>query len=503
MGCLLKPYIYLVLNPKKAIVIGAGIAGLATSLRLRHKGYEVSVFESNPYAGGKLHAFTRDGYRFDAGPSLFTMPGLVDELFRLFSEDPTAFFPYIRKESVCNYFWDDGSRFTVPADLEQFIVNAAREFGEPERNLRRYLKDSKRKYDVAGGIFLEKSLHKFATYLSPEIFNALLHMPWLDTGTTLDAVNRSSFKNPRLVQLFNRYATYNGSSPYRTPGIMSMIPHLEMHHGTFLPKEGMHAISQSLYNLAVRQGISFQLGEGVERILVEKGVSQGVRTGTGDYDADVVVSNMDVYPTYRKLLPDQPQPEAVLARERSGSALIFYWGINREFPELDLHNIFFSEDYKAEFKHQFELGSFADDLTVYVNITSKDIPGDAPPGGENWFVMVNAPADTGQDWAGLTLLVRERILRKLSSALRTEIGNHIVTEEVLDPPAIASRTSSHMGSLYGTSSNSRFAAFLRHPNFTGRISNLYFCGGSVHPGGGIPLCLLSAKIVSGLVPSVS
>jgi phytoene dehydrogenase-like protein len=245
------------------------------------------------------------------------------------------------------------------------------------------------------------------------------------------------------------------------------------------------------------------VGEGVERILVEKGVAQGVRTATGDYDADVVVSNMDVYPTYRKLLPDQPQPEAVLARERSGSALIFYWGIDRTFPELDLHNIFFSEDYKAEFKHQFELGSFADDLTVYVNITSKDIPGDAPPGGENWFVMVNAPADTGQDWAGLTSLVRERILRKLSSALRTEIGNHIVTEEVLDPPAIASRTSSHMGSLYGTSSNSRFAAFLRHPNFTGRISNLYFCGGSVHPGGGIPLCLLSAKIVSGLVLSVS
>lgn len=501
--CEAKPYFYLDLKQKKAIVIGAGIAGLAASLRLRHKGYAVRVFESNGYAGGKLHAFTLDGYRFDAGPSLFTMPGLVEELFHLFSEDPATHFPYIRKESVCNYFWDDGSQFHVSADPDKFIREAAIAFGEPEQRLRDYLKDSQRKYDVAGGIFLEKSLHKFGTYLSPEVFKALLHMPWLDTGTTLDTVNRKSFRNPRLVQLFNRYATYNGSSPYRTPGIMSMIPHLEMHYGTFLPRKGMHAISQSLYDLAIRQGVKFHLGEPVERIVVKQGCAQAVRTAGGEFDADVVVSNMDVYPTYRKLLPDQPQPEAVLARERSGSALIFYWGIDRTFPELDLHNIFFSNDYQAEFRHQFELGSFADDLTVYVNITSKDILTDAPPGCENWFVMVNAPADTGQDWPGLTSGVRERVLRKLSAVLQTDLSPHIVTEEVLDPPTIASRTSSYRGSLYGTSSNSRFAAFLRHPNFTGRISNLYFCGGSVHPGGGIPLCLLSAKIVSGLVPSAA
>lgn len=499
--CVFKPYIYLDLKRKKTIVIGAGIAGLATALRLQHKGYEVQVFEANPYAGGKLHAFTRDGYRFDAGPSLFTMPGLVEELFKLFSEDPVSHFPYIRKNSVCNYFWNEGLRFTVSADPESFIQSASKTFGEPEENLRKYLKDSKSKYEVAGGIFLEKSLHKLGTYISTDVLKALLHMPWLDTGTTLDAVNRNWFRNSRLVQLFNRYATYNGSSPYRTPGIMSMIPHLEMHYGTFLPKEGMHAISKSLYNLALRQGVSFRLSEPVERILVKNGAAEGVRTATGEYKADVVVSNMDVYPTYRRLLPDQPQPEAVLARERSGSALIFYWGINRTFPELDLHNIFFSNDYRAEFKHQFELGSFADDLTVYVNITSKDIPSDAPHGCENWFVMVNAPADNGQDWGALTAEVRERILRKLSSVLQTDLSSHIATEEVLDPPTIASRTSSHMGSLYGTSSNSRFAAFLRHPNFTGKISNLYFCGGSVHPGGGIPLCLLSAKIVSGLVPS--
>jgi phytoene desaturase len=282
---------------------------------------------------------------------------------------------------------------------------------------------------------------------------------------------------------------------------MSMIPHLEMHYGTFLPEKGMHDISQSLTRLAKSEGVVFHLNEAVDRIDVENGKAVGVQTQAGAHTADLVVSNMDVLPTYRRLLPDQQQPEAILARERSGSALIFYWGIRRAFPELDLHNIFFSSDYRAEFEAQFE-GELADDLTVYVNITSKDLPGDAPEGCENWFVMVNAPSDTGQDWQQLRLAVRERILQKLSRNLNVDIASLIAVEEILDPPLIQQRTSSHQGSLYGTSSNSRFAAFMRHPNFTSRIRSLYFCGGSVHPGGGIPLCLYSAKIVADQIPDV-
>ncbi|MEJ2006313.1 MAG: phytoene desaturase, partial [Cyclobacteriaceae bacterium] len=188
------------------------------------------------------------------------------------------------------------------------------------------------------------------------------------------------------------------------------------------------------------------------------------------------------------------------AQERSSSALIFYWGISSEFEELDLHNIFFSENYRDEFDQIFRKKEPGTDPTIYVNITSKENPGDAPDGHEHWFVMVNVPANEGQNWDELIPVVRNRILHKLKRILNIDIESLIQEESVLDPRLIESRTSSYQGALYGTSSNSTLAAFFRHPNFKRSIPNLYFCGGSVHPGGGIPLCLLSAKIVGDLVP---
>ena len=189
----------------------------------------------------------------------------------------------------------------------------------------------------------------------------------------------------------------------------------------------------------------------------------------------------------------------MLRQPRSSSALIFYWGIRKEFHALDLHNIFFSEDYNQEFKYIFKKQQVYNDPTVYVNITSKENKSDAPKGCENWFVMVNVPSNTGQDWDNIINNVRSNILKKLSISLSVNLEDLIESETVLDPRLIESKTNSYQGALYGASSNNKFAAFLRHPNFSQQISNLYFCGGSVHPGGGIPLCLLSGKIVSDLI----
>ncbi|MFT7347080.1 MAG: diapolycopene oxygenase, partial [Cryomorphaceae bacterium] len=208
--------------------------------------------------------------------------------------------------------------------------------------------------------------------------------------------------------------------------------------------------------------------------------------------------NMDVIPTYNRLLPDHDIPGRVEKQERSSSALIFYWGMEKKFDHLGLHNIFWSEDYQKEFSLLFEKKEITDDPTIYVNITSKHEKNDAPEGCENWFVMVNAPHVAGQDWEKTELETRKNILEKLSRMLGMDVEPFIKTERVLNPPTLESQTSSYLGSLYGTSSNDRMAAFLRHPNFTSKIKNLYFCGGSVHPGGGIPLCLLSGKIVSDL-----
>ena len=321
--------------------------------------------------------------------------------------------------------------------------------------------------------------------------------------TDLNSLNTRYFNNPKLVQLFNRFATYNGSSPYKTPGIMSMIPHLEMGLGTYFPKGGMHTIPMSLFKLAQNLGIGFHFNERVQEILVEQHQVIGIKTGDQEVKADVVVSNMDVYPTYKSLLKKQKAPERVLSQERSSSALIFYWGISKEFPQLDLHNIFFSEHYREEFKAIFEEKTLFDDPTVYINISSKEEASDAPMGSENWFVMINAPGNYGQNWEALIKKAKENILVKLSRILECDIASHIVTEMVLDPIGIENNTSSYRGALYGAASNSKFSAFLRHPNFSSTLKQLYFCGGSVHPGGGIPLCLLSAKIVADQIPEVT
>jgi len=168
-----------------------------------------------------------------------------------------------------------------------------------------------------------------------------------------------------------------------------------------------------------------------------------------------------------------------------------------------LHNIFFSKDYKKEFEAIFNSKSIDDDPTIYINITSKDVPADAPKHSENWFVMINTPADHGQNWEEELTRLRKIVIAKLSKQLNKDIAPLIVCEEVLTPPMIQAKTTSYMGALYGASSNKAMAAFLRHPNFSKRLKNLYFCGGSVHPGGGIPLCLLSAKIVDDMIPVYS
>jgi phytoene desaturase len=316
---------------KQAIVIGAGIAGLASALRLRKQGFEVVVFEAAGFPGGKLREFTEAGYRFDYGPSLFTMPQLVDELFSLFGEEPADHFRYIRKENICNYFWSDGTRYTVPADERKFVATAAETFGEQKQEIEKYLQKNALKYKLTAPLFIEKSLHKRSTYFSKNTFTALSRILQYDLLQSLNGVNKKFFKNKKLVQLFNRYATYNGSSPYRTPGIMSMIPHLEMHFGAFLPEGGMHDITNSLYDLAVRQGIAFRFNEKVENIDYTKRIVTGVTTASGEHRADVVVSNMDIYSTYQHLLPNYPAPQYIMKQERSSSALIFYWGVKQSF----------------------------------------------------------------------------------------------------------------------------------------------------------------------------
>tara|TARA_B100000989_G_scaffold59179_1_gene40347 strand:+ start:729 stop:2192 length:1464 start_codon:yes stop_codon:yes gene_type:complete len=484
---------------RKAIIIGSGIAGLAISIRLKSKGYDVEVYEKNENVGGKLSDFYIDNFRHDFGPKLFTMPNLLEDLYVEAGVKINDYFKYEKLEIACKYFWDDGYTFNAYSNNKKFIEEVSKKFNKEENNVESYISRSKKKFNLVRKIFLEKSLHRISTYISFYTFKAIFNFFQLNIFITLNSLNKIYFRDKKLIQLFNRFATYNGSSPYMTSGIMSIIQHLEHDIGVFMPKKGISDISYSLYNLALDLGIKFYLNSEIDKIIIKDKSAVGVVINNIDHKADIIISNMDVSLTYDKLLKGYKKPFFIKNYQPSSSALVFYWNMNRSFPSINVHNVIFSKDQKEEFDYIFNKKLIYNDPTVYICSTSKIVREDAPSGCENWFILINSPFDNGQDWEKIKKDIRNNIIKKINSTLKVDIESNIIGEKILTPVDIETKTLSKFGSLYGSSSNSLKSAFIRHPNFSKNINNLYFCGGSVHPGGGIPLCLNSAKIVSDLI----
>jgi len=485
---------------KKAGIIGAGIAGMASAIHLARKGYNVQVFEQAPTYGGKLGTAQIGNYRFDLGPSLFTMPHFVEELL---DEELLKEFQVIRLEILCHYFYDHQEKpFIASGNIDNFIEDASEYFQENPENIRKFLKKAKEVYDITAPVFLENSLHKISTYTSKAGRKGIANLYRIDMFNSMNQALEKQFKNPDLIQLFNRYATYNGSNPYKAPATLNVIPHLEFFYGAYLPVKGMRAIADIVYQQAQKLGVIFNFD--TEIAGAEVGAQQQIRTLISNenerYDLDICIANIDIKLLYRKVLKT-PVPTRIENAENSSSALIFYWGIKKKFPELDVHNILFSNNYPEEFESIFDCKTLQNDPTVYINITSKYISTDPPSYGANWLVMINAAHDTGQYNQDYLLKVRERIIKKINKALKIDIESLIEVEDILHPVTIASRTGSDKGSLYGSSSNDRMSAFFRQSNFSSQFKNLYFCGGSVHPGGGIPLCLLGAGILNKIIPN--
>lgn len=484
----------------KAAVIGSGIGGLAIAVRLAVKGWDVTVFEKNEHPGGKISEIRTKGFRFDTGPSLFTLPELAEKLFALCGEKMSDYLPYKLLENNCRYFFTDGSVFDFVHDKEKLKKEISEKTTENPENIFRRLRKSEEMYRVSAPVFLFSSFMKFSNFTTPAYKQILFQLHKLDFFRTIHQANAADFSDPRFVQLFDRYATYNGSNPYKAPATLNMIAHLENNLGAFFPEKGIYAIAHNIYQLALRKGVNFRLNTLVEKIIVENSTATGLLSNGQTEDFSLIVSDADCRHVAENMLDKHPLNKRLQRTEQSSSALIFYWGISKQFPELDVHNILFSGDYKTEFRKISTEKIITDDPTVYIFISSKVCPDDAPEGCENWFVMINTPPHNKNLTDEVIAETRKNIIDKINRRLGTDIEKLIVCEDRATPLTIEKNTLSKNGALYGSSSNSMFAAFLRHPNMLRGIKNLYFTGGSVHPGGGIPLCLASAEIVDNEIP---
>lgn len=490
-------------NRPSVVVVGAGLGGLSVAIRLAAAGYPVRLFEKQEGPGGKASSEQLGQYRFDTGPSLLTMREVFARLFAVAGGAMEDYVGTTPLDPICRYFWRDGMRLKTSRDRHAMAREFQEVLGEPPDHLHRFLDYSERIHRISAGIFLEHSLHEWSTLRAPGFMGSLMQLPRIDLRRSMADAVAAHFRHPRAQQLFNRYATYNGSDPWQTPATLNIIPHVEYGMGAWAVEGGIHALPRAMDRLAVEVGVEREYRTPVERILLDgRRRVRGVLVGGKEIPAAVVVSNADVTPTYEHLLRDTDAPlyRRYQQLEPSSSGIVFSWGVRRRFPELGLHNIFFSDDYRREFREIFHDHRCPTDPTIYLNITCKEgAPGDAPPDGENWFVLVNAPWDDGQDWQEEVRRTRAAVLQRLSGDLATNVEQLIEEEAILRPRDIQDRTDSWRGSLYGISSNSRLAAFRRHPNRSRRHPGLYFVGGSAHPGGGMPLVVLGGEITAALV----
>lgn len=484
---------------KTCAVIGSGIAGLAAAIRLANMGFEVTVYEANATAGGKMSELSANGYRFDKGPTVLTKPEYVEELFALCGKSITEKWSYTAVEPIFHYFFDDGTVIRSSKDQRKFAAEVETKTNASASSVLDFLKQSETKHELTDEVFLQRSLHKFKNYLNWSTLRGVLNFAKVDVFRSMNKANSKQFADQKVVDIFNRYASYNGSNPYLAPATLNVIAHYEITLGTYFSEGGIHRIIQVLQQLAEEMGVKFRFNTPVLELLTHRKWVTGIRTKEGIEAFDLVVSNADVYNTYKYLLPSLNAPKRFVEQPRSSSVIVFYWGMDRSFSQLGVHNMFLTNDSKQEYEHLFTHGTLYDDPTVHLTISSKMNPKDAPEGHENWTALISVPHDTGQDWDTLVSVSRKRIIRKLNAILKTDIESNIVFEDVLDPRKVSWESGAAFGAVFGNSSNSIFSAFLRHPNFSNQLKNLFFCGGTAHPGPGIPLCLLSAKIASDLI----
>ena len=482
---------------RRALIIGAGLGGIATAGRLARAGMQVTVLEKNAQPGGRCDQLVVDGHRFDTGPTLLLMPdvfrrtyaalgGRMEDLLDLHRIDPTY-----RLHS------NDGLRLDLTSDLSNMAEQLESLEPGSSAGLMAFLAEGRRHYQVALDRFVTRQFKGWFDYFSPANLPLLIRLKALVKH--YDYTGRF-FKSDFLRAAFSFQNMYLGLSPYRAPATFSLLQTTELVDGVWYPTGGMYAVVQTLVRLAETNGARFHYNAPVQRIEVEGRRAVAVRLADGQrLEADVIIANADLPYVYEELLQDRRASRELDRKAFTSSAIMFYWGVGRVFPQLRHHNVFLAGDYQASFRQIFDDLDLPASPSFYINAPTRTDPSAAPAGQDSLMVLVPAghlDEEHPQEWGTLKERARQSVFSGLAKIGIHDLARHIKFEVAYTPQDWARLYNLKKGAAFGLSHNFSQVGYLRPQNRHAKVDNLYFVGASTHPGTGLPMVLISAELTS-------
>ena len=483
---------------KTAIIIGAGAGGLATAVYLARNGFGVSVYEKNASPGGRCGQLVRNGYRFDLGATMLLMPGVYHQVFSelgIALEEGKDIFPL---EDLYTIWYDDGSSLVFTKDKdrmkEQLESIETGSFGRSQE----YVETGYNIYRLGMEKLVGRNFYNIFQFANFRNIGLLIR---LKTFVSNWKYARRFFRNQHLLMAYTFQNIYVGQSPFTSPALFSMVPAAELTEGSFYCRGGMYGIISKLYDEALKLGVEFHFGMPAEKINVEgnKAISVTLEDGS-EKKAGIIIANADLPYVYRKLLPDRRKSARLDRKNYSCSAICFHWGVDTVFPQLKHHNVFLSDNFKIGLDRIFIDKTLGDDPSFYIHSPARTDASAAPPGHDSLSVVVGAghvDPLKGQDWNMIKKETRKAVIERLKKHGITDIEEHIKFEACYTPENWESAINITRGSVFGSlGHNIMQMGYFRPHNRHDKYINLYFAGGSTHPGNGIPNILMSAKLVS-------
>jgi phytoene desaturase len=485
-------------SQKTAIVIGAGIGGIAAAARLARNGFQVTVVEKNQQPGGRCYQIIRDGHRFDVGPTLFLMPEVFAETYAALGERMEDHLDLRRIDPTYTVRFSDGLQLQLTADLLKMQPQLDAIEGNAFDGFLRYMAEGNNHYRVSIEKFVGRNFYNIFRYFSPANLPLLFQLKAL----TRHYQNIGNyFKDPRLKAAFTFQNMYLGLSPYDAPATYSLLQYTELAGGVWYPMGGMYRVIETLTAIAEKLGVRFVYSAPVKQLKVEGNQVTGVALADGKLlAADLFVGNADLPYIYKNLLPDAAEAKQLEKKKYTCSTIMFYWGVDKPYPELGHHNVFLAGDYKRSFDSIFNEHTLPAEPSFYVHAPARTDPASAPAGQDTLVVLVpvgHLAENRSQDWEALVQRARQTVFTRLANQMGAgDLAQHIKFEVVYTPLDWKEQFNLVKGAAFGLSHNFQQVGYLRPQNRHARYKNLYFAGASTHPGTGLPIVLLSAKLTT-------